>query len=218
MRSLATLVLAGGLLGLFTLNKSEEIDVRRLMINGSPVNNTATAPYVVSLMQCVIQKGAYYCGKFCSGSLVAADVVLTAGHCTQNANAPYGVSSTPRPVDQLYILVGTTNLYSGTATIYKIKSVQNLGYSQNARYPFDKDVGLAFLNSCVKIVPGVVELIKVATSSSEPDWNSSNCSGRTVKTFGFGIKSNLPSQIATDDGVLRYVQLARKRLSTSPSH
>ena len=180
---------------------------RKLMIDGTVVSSIATAPYAVALLECVISNGSYYCGKFCSGSLIAPDVVLTAGHCTHDAGSPYGVENPPRSLSRLYILAGTSNLYNGQGTLVKIASLHNAGFALNVRYQLDNDAGLAFLGSCVTIRPGIVETIKVATLSSEPDWtNQSTCGDRVVKAFGFGLKTNLPSQIATDDGTLKSIE------------
>lgn len=59
---------------------------RRLMIDGDVVAPISADPFVVSLLQCTVSGGSHFCGKFCSGFLIAANVVLTAGHCTHDAS------------------------------------------------------------------------------------------------------------------------------------
>ena len=178
---------------------------RKLMINGSDIESISDAPFAVAIVQCSVSGSSYYCGKFCSGALIAPDVVLTAGHCTHDASSPFGVDDPPRPVSYLYIIAGTTDLFNGSATLVKVESVHSAGYALNVRYNMDNDVGLAFLTSCVALEPGRIETIPVATLTSEPDWTSGSCASRSVTTYGFGIKSNLPSEIAADDGLMRSV-------------
>ena len=195
---------------IFAFVFGEEIEVnlsngRRLMISGDVVTGTSVAPYVVAILACSIYGNQYYCGKFCSGSLIAPDVVLTAGHCTRDSSSPYGVDNPPIDLSRMYILAGTVDLYNGTGTLVKVSSLVNGGFGLNVRYELDNDIGLLFLNSCVTIRSGIVETIKVATLDSEPNWATASCANRTVKTFGFGLKSNLPSTIASDDGKLKKI-------------
>ena len=180
---------------------------RELMISGDVVTSSSQAPFLVSLLQCTTSGSTMYCAKFCSGSLIAPDVVLTAGHCVHNASSQFGVNTPPVALGTMYVMAGSVDVYNISGTLKLVSRVVNYGYSLNVRYSFDKDLGLVFLESCFDLIPGEIETVKLSTLSTEPDWasESTSCADRTVRTFGFGVMSNLPSEISKDNGKLKSI-------------
>ncbi|MEM6758223.1 MAG: trypsin-like serine protease [Pseudomonadota bacterium] len=76
---------------------------------------------------------------FCSGTLVARDVVLTAGHCS-------GAATRPKPDDQLQFLAGAFN--SDTAATRRIvRQIRNPIYRSGGHHTPDFDIGLWLLDS-----------------------------------------------------------------------
>lgn len=174
-------------------------DTRRLIIDGSEAD-IATYPYVVSLMYCKYALQGLSCASFCSGSLVAPDVVLTAGHCVFNSDDSAFNHSVPAvPVNNMYALIGSGNwktLSSGSRLV-KVTSVSNAGYGTNKRFPMDDDVGLVFLAECVPSPTAVI-----ATRATEQ--LNQRCA--FVTSLGFGTHSNVPREIFSHDGKLRVLR------------
>jgi hypothetical protein len=160
--------------------------------------------FSVSIAYCMNQSMRSTCYSFCSGSLIAPDVVLTAGHCVNDAKlSTFKEFVPPYPVSQMSVVVGSRNPRLGDdGVLVSVKSVINAGYSRSSLlFDIDDDVGLIFLSECVQMVPGSITTAKVATLQSEP------AGPNTVITLqGHGINANIPDQIRTDDSSLRYMK------------
>ena len=76
---------------------------------------------------------------FCSGTRVARDVVLTAGHCS-------GATTRPEPADQLQFLAGAHNTDTA-ATRRIIRQIRNPVYRSAGHHTPDFDIGLWLLDS-----------------------------------------------------------------------
>ncbi len=185
---------------------SAEPRFRRLIVPG-PIVSINKYPFAVAMLTCNEgQGGSMLCAQFCSGSLVAPDVVLTAGHCVHSASSAYGTSSPPVKLSTMYALLGTDsprNTSDSHRKLVKVSSVVNKGYSLNSRYTIDEDIGLAFLDECVTVEAGFIETIKMATMDREPRPGDNSC--LAVSSIGFGKTTNLPSPIAYSDGKLRAI-------------
>jgi hypothetical protein len=182
---------------------SGDTPFRRLIVPG-PTVEINKHPYSAALLTCKEGTGgSMLCAQFCSGSLIAPDVVLTAGHCTHSSSSPFGNSQPPVELTTIYVLLGTDSPRQSNSQqqLIKVSSLANEGYSLNVRYSIDGDVGLAFLSTCATIKPGFIETIKMATLDREPFPSSSSCV--KVSAVGFGRITNLPSPIAVSDGRLR---------------
>ena len=183
---------------------SDTASHRRLIIDGgkSTINQY---PYIVALMFCKPTTFGVACASFCSGSLIATDVVLTAGHCVYDlTESAFGAPVSSVPLDNMFALVGSGDWKQlGGSRLIKVKQIVNRGYGRNLRYPFDDDVGLVFLSECVELVPGRISTIPidVATKVSGTD---GQC--RPVTSLGFGRSANVPSEISVHDGVLRHLK------------
>ena len=207
LRSCVCRIMLRWIITLCVLLSVSAVPVQNLMINGDDVAAKSEAPYVVALLQCSVQSdGKMYCGKFCTGSLIAPNVVLTAGHCVYSSSNKYRGSDSPVPVSGMYAMAGSVDVFKSPGPQMAVDRVENHGYSMNIRYRFDQDIGLVFLKSAFTLVPGVIETINVATLDTEPSWSiETPCANRTVTSYGFGIMSNLPSAIAQDNGKLKSI-------------
>lgn len=129
--------------------------IRRLMINGSASENSEFS-FVVSILNCSIfeseTKFRSKCRHFCSGSLIAPDVVLTAAHCLISDSSANGASMN---LLGLRVLVGssTISIPSQGSKLVKVRDFFNAGYMRNASFPLNDDVGLLLLDSCLKTNP-----------------------------------------------------------------
>jgi secreted trypsin-like serine protease len=176
---------------------------RRLIIDGSAaVNNDY--PFTVSLMYCRgSPAGSLACASFCSGSLIAPHVVLTAGHCVYDTSKSAFKFDVPSvPLENMFVLMGSSDwktLDASTgARLVKAVKVINRGYSRNLKYRLDNDVGLVFLADCVETVSGMIQTIPLATSKTEA---LNSCS--PIVSLGFGKHSAVPGEIFVHDGKLR---------------
>jgi trypsin len=186
---------------LFTLcNQSAAQSIRRLIVSGEETS-ISDYPFTVALLYCEKDWGLRKaCAVFCSGSLIAPNVVLTAGHCVYDSDSAFGSPRPPTPISNTYVMVGASDT-SNPIHVYKVKSVINGGYSTNLRFPFDDDIGLVFLSECIDLIPGQIETIKLATRDTDP---TSTCT--SVISTGFGRHENLPSQLFVSDGKVRVIQ------------
>lgn len=187
------------------LVKVEGFQERRLVIEG-PYPDTSLAPYAVAIVACYVSQSSIqgsdytkYCSSFCSGTLIAPDVVLTAGHCTHAADSPFGTSQPLYTLADTYVIVGSADLAMTDGKLVGVTSVSNAGFASSKAYPIDNDVGLVFLNECVAEVPGVIEYAKVATLDTEP-----NSSCQKISAMGFGVSTNIPSALQSPTSKLRY--------------
>jgi secreted trypsin-like serine protease len=177
---------------------------RRLIIEGD-LGTMNRHPYMISLMFCKPTSLGVACASFCSGSLIAKDVVLTAGHCVYSlTESGFGSPVSTVPLSNMFALVGSSdwkdlNNRSG-ARLVKVSHVVNRGYGLNLRYPMDDDVGLVFLSECVELVPGRIGTIKIDSSNG---LTSEKGGCNFVTTLGFGRSANVPSELFVHDGRMR---------------
>jgi secreted trypsin-like serine protease len=185
-----------------TLTTVSGLKDRRLIIEGQTAE-VSEYPFVVSLMYCKYAVQGLSCASYCSGSLIAPDVVLTAGHCVFNEeDSGFNHTLPAVPLSNMYALVGADDwqsLQSGSRLV-RVSSVANAGYGMNKRYPMDDDLGLVFLSECVEELPGRISYVPIATRATEKS-NQSQCS--FITSLGFGTHSNVPSEIFSHDGKLR---------------
>ena len=162
--------------------------------------------FSVAVVYCLDQSMRSTCYSFCSGSLIAPDVVLTAGHCVNDAKkSTFKESIPPYSISQMSVIVGSRNPRLGTdGVLVAVKSVINAGFARSSRiFEVDDDLGLIFLSRCLPMVPGSITTAKVATLQTEP------AGPNTVITLqGHGRNSNIPDSIRTDDASLRYMKAA----------
>ena len=173
---------------------------RRLIINGvaQPVEEY---PYVVSLMICSLRsdgraKGGS-CRHFCTGSLVAPDVVLTAGHCVLDDSSPWGVSKPLIDLRRIRVLLGATysNERTARSKLVKVREFANAGYNQNRHFPMDNDVGLFFLDQCLS--PRSWPPVKISTPEKSLD---EGCTKATL--IGWGKHKAIPDLLYKSNSLL----------------
>jgi secreted trypsin-like serine protease len=195
------------LLALFGVPVLSDIQDRRLIIEG-PYPDTTLSPYAVAIVACYSSQSSslstnyvQFCSSFCSGTLIAPDVVLTAGHCTHAQDSPFGTSQPVYPIANTFVVLGSTDLTKSEGKLVGVVSVSNAGFASSKAYPIDKDVGLVFLNQCVSEVSGSIKYAKVATLQSEP---TGTCP--EISSLGFGLAVNIPSSLQTQNARLRHTK------------
>lgn len=141
----------------------------------------------------------------CSGSLIAPNLVLTAGHCIHDSSRPFGDPELDISYSSTFILLGSSDYdksdWAQNSKIVRVKKAIHHGYGDNLRFPFDGDIALLELEECVDTIPGLIETIKVATKSTEPA--GGQC--LDVKAVGYGMVSNAPDPLNDSDGRRRYI-------------
>ena len=179
-------------------------DIRNL-IYGGPISNIGDYPFVAAILSCWPSSGGLACGSFCSGSLIAPNLVMTAGHCVYDETSQFSDPQSPVPLDQMYVLLGSDDSRRSSAgtIVVKVESFTNKGYGMNLRYPMDGDYAILKLSNCVELVTGRIETVRIATLDNEPITTPSTC--KDVVTIGFGRITNLPTDVAYSDGKLRMV-------------
>jgi len=174
-----------------------------------PTQTSDYKQYAVAVMSCQIFNNIPYCLTFCSGTLVAPDVVLTAGHCVfDELKSTFRTPVSPVALENMYVLVGATEANPSTSNdIIKVKSVENAGFARSSfAYSIDDDLGLIFLDSCVN----GGNYAKIATPDSDPfpigDQPLTSCTN--VYAHGYGYNANIPDSIRVFDSKLRYTNEA----------
>jgi secreted trypsin-like serine protease len=173
---------------------------RRLIINGSP-QPVDDFPYVVSLMICSLRtdgraKGGS-CRHFCTGSLIAPDVVLTAGHCVLDDSTPWGIQKPLTDLRRIRVLLGATYTQDRTSEtkLVKVRDFANAGYNQNLHFPMDNDVGLFFLDQCLS--PKKWPTVQVSTPARSLDEGCTK-----ARLIGWGKHKAVPDLLYTSNGLL----------------
>ena len=198
---------------LIQFRRYQSADIRSLIYPG-PVSSIEQYPFVVAILSCSRSSGGLACGSFCSGSLIAPNLVLTAGHCVYDETSAYKDPSSPVPLEQMYVLLGSDDSRQSSAgdIVVKVESFTNKGYGMNLRYTMDGDFAILKLSECVELVPGRIETVRVATLDNEPITTRSTCTD--VITLGFGKITNLPEDVAFSDGKLRMLHDALHTFDT----
>ena len=175
---------------------------RELLISESVIDFTKHA-FVVTLQYCLSDPNSSSfpeCVSICNGSLIAPNVVLTAGSCIYDTS----LRGPPVPLANQYVLVGSSTSMGRSSSNSKYVSVSQLinkGYGMNAHYPLDDNVGLIILSDCLNVSQGVIEFAKVSTLANEA---VETCN--TVKTIGAGVSSDVPLDVLVfTDGKFRYM-------------
>lgn len=124
----------------------------------------------------------------CTGSLIAPDVVLTAGHCLHDIL-----------LESTVVLVGSVDLLNvSSESVYGVRSYSHPGFGYDG-YTAKNDIALLFLTACVPPGPVVLPLL----SSSTGDFYEGVCT--EVEAVGFGKSEVIPDDLYVDDGKLRSV-------------
>ena len=177
---------------------------RRLIINGV-AQSVEDYPYVVSLLICSLRtdgraKGGS-CRHFCTGSLVAPDVVLTAGHCVSDDSTPAGVQKPLTDLGRIRVLLGASNSLDRPlgSRLVRVRDYANAGYNTNFHFPMDNDVGLLFLDTCLS--PRSWPTVQIATPEKSLD---EGCSKGTL--IGWGKHKAVPDFLYKSNGQLHAYQ------------
>jgi secreted trypsin-like serine protease len=188
---------------LISISRYQSADIRSLIVPG-PISASSEYPFTAAILSCSRSSSGYLaCGCFCSGSLIAPNLVLTAGHCVYDETSAFDNPQPPVPLNQMYVLLGSNDSRQSSTgdVVVKVESFTNKGYGMNLRYPMDGDFAILKLSDCVELVPGKIETVRVATLDNEPITTSSTCTD--IVTIGFGRITNLPEDVAYSDGKLR---------------
>jgi len=189
---------------LITIDGSQASSITRSLIAPGPVTEIEKYPFIAAILSCsYASNGALACGSFCTGSLIAPNLVLTAGHCVYDDASAFKDPEPPVPLSQMYVLLGSgdSRKTSQGDVLVKVQSFVNKGYGMNLRYPMDGDFAILQLSQCVDLIPGRIETVRVATLDNEPMTTATTCTD--IVTLGFGKITNLPDQVAYSDGKLR---------------
>jgi secreted trypsin-like serine protease len=200
---------------LITIDGSQSSSITRSLIAPGPVTEIENYPFVAAILSCsYASNGALACGSFCTGSLIAPNLVLTAGHCVYDDTSAFNDPEPPVPLSQMYVLLGSgdSRKTSQGDVLVKVHSFVNKGYGMNLRYPMDGDFAILNLSDCVDLVPGRIETVRVATLDNEPMTTATTCTD--IVTLGFGKITNLPDQVAYSDGKLRMLPDASHSFDT----
>jgi len=180
-------------------------NIRRLIIDGQ-FDSLKDHPHAVALMICTPPSSGnpnYVCGIHCSGSLIAPNVVVSAGHCVRDPTPVRDDNEMSINYDNFFVLAGSTDYdvedWSEKSKIVKVKRAIHGGIGTNVRFPMDGDISVLELEDCIDPIAGQIEFAKIATRSTEPA--NDNCA--QIAVSGFGQISNAPDAIRDDDGKRR---------------
>jgi hypothetical protein len=161
---------------------------RRLVMHGETVS-PEEFPFVVSLHKC---KEA--CELACSGSLIAPDIVITAGHCFYDVRTTTkSGTKLKRPFEEWQI--ETANKEQRR----KVLRASINGYGVNVADPKFNDMALIFLDSPFIIEEGRVETIPVDTEREV-------VASDIVSGLGYGWFTPAPWWLSFRDGKLRVLK------------
>lgn len=172
---------------LLNQSDSKQIDLQKSslrVVNGVPVTHKNEYPFVVDLH---MDEFAISSSRFCTGTLIAQDLVLTAAHCVLNVAAV-------RPV---FATIGRIELQDDHQDNQKAKTYRTIASIAHPSYDgigSPNDVALILLNAT-----STIPVVKLAQSS--PDVN------QEAWVVGYGIKA-----IGTLETTGRPIEVLSRRL------
>ena len=174
---------------------------RRLILNGQ-VSDISEQPFVVSLLICSLtatgRMRTKSCHHFCTGSLIAPDVILTAGHCVVDDSTAFNDQKPVTDLRRIRVLIGTSNVLKRPkgSRMLRVRDYANAGYNTNYHFPMDNDVGLFFLAQCLS--PARWPFAAIPTPERSLD---DSCQNVTIS--GWGKHKSVPDLVYKSDGKLR---------------
>ncbi|NYH77946.1 secreted trypsin-like serine protease [Actinopolyspora biskrensis] len=152
----------------------------RARVVGGETTRLGEAPWVAALTD---RSG----GQFCGGTLVAADKVVTAAHCTMDP-----ANETPRSVRNLRVVLGRKDLRTGTGRAVEVERVW-----RHPRYEhFTSGFDVAVLTLSREVATRPVELVEAGEKAPYAP-------GTTGSVYGWGRTG----ESAPASPVLRSVRL-----------